>query len=60
MRSRSGRYLLALVLPSALLCLVFVFSLYNEEQDRARETIAAGERLRRLRGVRRGLASAAA
>ena len=52
MRSRSGRYLLALVLPSALLCLVFVFSLYNEEQDRARETIAAGERLRLAAGVR--------
>ena len=52
MRSRSGRYLLALVLPSALLCLVFVFSLYNEEQDRAREMIAAGERLRLAAGAR--------
>ena len=52
MLSRLARYLLALVFPSALLCLVFVFSLYQEEQDRARESLMAGEALRLAAGVR--------
>lgn len=55
MRSRFGRYLLLLVLPSGLLCLAFLFSVYHEEQDRVREHVAAAEQLRLAAGAR-GLA----
>jgi diguanylate cyclase (GGDEF)-like protein len=52
MHSRLGRYLLLLVLPSGLLCLAFLLSVYYEEQERVRTHLVAGERLRLAAGAR--------
>ena len=52
MRSRLARYLLTLILPSGLLCLIFVFSLHREDQVRVRESLEAAEELRLLAGAR--------
>ena len=52
MRSRLARYLLTLILPSGLLCLIFVFSLHHEDQVRVRESLEAAEELRLLAGAR--------
>ena len=52
MRSRLVRYLLTLILPSGLLCLIFVFSLHREDQVRVRESLEAAEELRLLAGAR--------
>ena len=46
MRSRLARYLLTLILPSGLLCLIFVSSLHHEDQVRVRESLEAAEELR--------------
>ena len=52
MRSRITRYLLTLILPAALLCLVFVYSLYHEERMMVRQNLEAEEELRLLAGAR--------
>ena len=52
MRSRLARYLLMLVLPSAVLCLIFLFSLYHEEQLRVRRHLETAEELRLAVGAR--------
>ena len=52
MRSRLARYLLMLVLPSAVLCLIFLFSLYHEEQLRVRRHLESAEELRLAVGAR--------
>ena len=52
MRSRITRYLLTLILPAALLCLVFVYSLYHEERTMVRQNLEAAEELRLLAGAR--------
>ncbi len=51
MRSRLARYLLTLILPSGLLCLIFLASLYHEEQTRIRQALEAAELLRLETGV---------
>ena len=51
MRSRFVRYLLTLILPSSLLCLIFLASLYYEEADRVRQHMAAAEDLRLSAGA---------
>jgi len=51
-RSRFVRYLLTLVLPSGLLCLIFLSSLYHEEQSRVRQSLEVAERLRLTVGAR--------
>ena len=51
-RSRFVRYLLTLVLPSGLLCLIFLSSLYHEEQARVRQSLEVAERLRLTVGAR--------
>lgn len=52
MRSRLARYLLTLILPSGLLCLIFVSSLHHEDQVRVRENLEAAEELRLVAGAR--------
>jgi len=52
MRSRLARYLLTLILPSGLLCLIFVSSLHHEDQVRVRESLEAAEELRLVAGAR--------
>lgn len=52
MRSRLARYLLTLILPSGLLCLIFLSSLYQEEQARVRQTLEVAESLRLSVGAR--------
>jgi len=52
MRSRLARYLLTLILPSGLLCLIFVTSLHHEDQVRVRESLEVAEELRLLAGAR--------
>ncbi len=52
MRSRLARYLLTLVLPSGLLCLIFLSSLYHEEQARVRRDLMVAENLRLSVGAR--------
>ena len=52
MRSRLARYLLTLILPSGLLCLIFLSSFYHEEQARVRQNLEVAERLRLSVGVR--------
>lgn len=52
MPSRLARYLLMLVLPSGVLCLVFLFSLYHEEQHRVRRHLESAEELRLAVGAR--------
>lgn len=52
MRSRLIRYLLSLILPAGLLCLVFVYSLYHEERTMVRQNLEAAEELRLLAGAR--------
>ena len=47
MRSRLTRYLLTMILPSGLLCLIFVTSLYQEERALFRQNLEAAEALRR-------------
>ena len=51
-RSRLVRYLLTLVLPSGLLCLIFLSSLYHEDQERVRQNLEVAERLRLTVGAR--------
>ena len=51
-RSRLVRYLLMLVLPSGVLCLIFLFSLYYEEQARVRKGMEVAEQLRLTVGAR--------
>ena len=46
MRSRLTRYLLTMILPSGLLCLIFVTSLYQEERALFRQNLEAAEALR--------------
>ena len=45
-RSRLLRYLLTLVLPSGLLCLIFLSSMFHDEQARVRQNLEVAERLR--------------
>ncbi len=52
MRSRLARYLLTLILPSGLLSLMFLTSLYHEEQALLRLHLEAAEELRLLAGAR--------
>lgn len=52
MRSRLTRYLLTLILPAGLLCLIFVYSLYHEERTMVRQNLEAAEELRLLAGAR--------
>lgn len=52
MRSRLARYLLTLILPSGLLCLIFVYSLYHEERTLVRQNLEAAEELRLIAGAR--------
>ena len=52
MRSRLARYLLTLILPSGLLCLIFVSSLHHADQVRVRESLEAAEELRLVAGAR--------
>ena len=52
MRSRLTRYLLTMILPSGLLCLIFVTSLYQEERALFRQNLEAAEALRLLAGAR--------
>jgi diguanylate cyclase len=52
MRSRLTRYLLTLILPSGLLCLIFLSSLYHEEQARVRQNLEVAESLRLSVGAR--------
>lgn len=52
MRSRLTRYLLTLILPSGLLCLIFLSSLYQEEQARVRQNLEVAESLRLSVGAR--------
>jgi len=52
MRSRLTRYLLTMILPSGLLCLIFVTSLYQEERALFRQNLKAAEALRLLAGAR--------
>ena len=52
-RSRLLRYLLTLVLPSGLLCLIFLSSMFHDEQARDRQNLEVAERLRV--GVRGGV-----
>ncbi|MBN8463446.1 MAG: GGDEF domain-containing protein [Dechloromonas sp.] len=52
MRSRLARYLLTLILPSGLLCVIFVSSLHREDQVRVRESLEAAEELRLVAGAR--------
>jgi len=52
MRSRLARYLLTLILPSGLLCIIFLSSLYHEEQARVRQNLEAAEQLRLGAGAR--------
>jgi diguanylate cyclase len=51
-RSRLVRYLLTLVLPSAVLCLIFLASLYHEEKVRVRQSMEVAEQLRLNIGAR--------
>ena len=52
MRSRLARYLLTLILPSGLLCVIFVSSLHHEDQVRVRESLEVAEALRLTAGAR--------
>ena len=52
MRSRLVRYLLTLVLPSGLLVLLFLSSLYREEQALLRQHLEAAEEIRLIAGAR--------
>jgi len=52
MRSRLARYLLTLILPSGLLCLIFVSSLHHEDRVRVRQNLEAAEELRLVAGAR--------
>ncbi|WP_153144555.1 sensor domain-containing diguanylate cyclase [Dechloromonas sp. H13] len=52
MRSRLARYLLTLVIPSGLLCALFLWSLYHEEQVRVRQNLEVAEQLRLAVGAR--------
>ena len=52
MRSRLLRYLLTLMVPPGLLCLIFVTALYHENQLRVRQNLEAGEALRVSVGAR--------
>ena len=52
MRSRLTRYLLTMIFPSGLLCLIFVTSLYQEERALFRQNLEAAEALRLLAGAR--------
>ncbi len=52
MRSRLARYLLTLILPSGLLSLMFLTSLYHEEQALLRLHLEAAEELRLQAGAR--------
>lgn len=52
MRSRLVRHLLTLIVPSGLLCLIFVAALYHENQLRVRQNLEAGEALRVSVGAR--------
>lgn len=52
MRSRLLRHLLTLMVPSGLLCLIFVAALYHENQLRVRQNLEAGEALRVSVGAR--------
>ena len=52
MRSRLARYLLTLILPSGLLCLIFLSSLYHGEQARVRQNLEVAESLRLSVGAR--------
>ena len=52
MRSRLARYLLTLILPSGLLSLMFLSSLYHEEQALLRRHLEAAEELRLIAGAR--------
>ena len=52
MRSRLARYLLTLILPSGLLSLLFLTSLYHEEQALLRRHLEVAEELRLLAGAR--------
>ena len=52
MHSRLARYLLTLILPSGLLCLIFVSSLHYEDQLRVRESLEVAEELRLAAGSR--------
>ncbi len=51
-RSRLLRYLLTLVLPSGLLCLIFLSSMFHDEQARVRQNLEVAERLRLTVGAR--------
>ncbi|MGB9495115.1 MAG: diguanylate cyclase [Azonexus sp.] len=52
MRSRLARYLLTLILPSGLLMLLFLSSLYHEEQALLRQHLEAAEEIRLIAGAR--------
>ena len=52
MRSRLVRYLLTLILPSGLLVLLFLSSLYREEQALLRQHLEAAEEIRLIAGAR--------
>lgn len=52
MRSRLVRHLLTLIIPSGLLCLIFVASLHHEDQLRVRQNLEAGEASRVSAGAR--------
>lgn len=51
-RSRLLRYLLTLVLPSGLLCLIFLSSMFHDEQARVRQNLEVAERPRLTVGAR--------
>ncbi len=52
MPSRLVRHLLTLIIPSGLLCLVFVAALYHEDQLRVWQNLEVGEAVRVSAGVR--------